>query len=123
MRRQTGIKIGVSIAVILLSGGLTLAYFFFTRSSNEPQTTTPDTSTAKPAQTPEQLNTQAEEAYMSALKAMNEGDKKEATKQLDIAMKSFKEAKNQDGIDKVDAQLLIVNAIPEKPAASTVQLQ
>jgi len=123
MHRQTGIKIGVSIAVILVSGGLTLAYFFFTRSSSEPQAATPDNSLVKPAQTPEQLNTQAEEVYVSALKAMNDGDKAEATKQLDIAMKSFKEAKNQDGIDKVEAQLLIVKAIPEKPAASTVQLQ
>lgn len=67
---------------------------------------------------PADQNKKGDEALKAALIALNGGDVDSAKKQLDLARSYYESANNEQGVANVDANYLILTAIPKKPLPS-----
>ena len=106
-----------AICIIIVIAGITVATLALNNKTKNVDTS--GTTSSDVPKTAEDQNKMAAEAFQSALVAINNSNAAEAKKQLDIALKLYSAAKNEDGINNVNSQYPIVEAIPAKPETPT----
>lgn len=101
-----GVGIGIAVLVHRLTGGA--------GTNNQ---------ALKVVESREVMTEKAKVAWEAALVAMNDGNKEEAQKQLDIAYKYYKDLGDAAGVENVEAQFDVVKEMPDPVERTTVNTQ